>query len=135
MDHFAVVVFMIVTGQMNHPVQDQHPQFRGQSVRAAPRESPRRLRRNYNIAYVSIRVDFRRSPKRMRATRSRPPGRKREHVGWPLFISKFTVQPRHGRIAHKTDRDTFFREPKLALHAFAEPGQWFHSQWYAALAI
>jgi hypothetical protein len=34
---------VIETGQMNHPVQDQDPQFRGQSVRAPPRISPRGL--------------------------------------------------------------------------------------------
>src|SRR5256885_11357146 len=118
---------MIVTGEMNHSMQNQSPQLRAKPVRATPRISPGRFRRNYNISDVLLRPDSPRPPQRTRAAIFRPPHWEREYVGRSLFVSKFTIHARHGRIAHETDGDAFIGESKLALHAFAEPGQRFYS--------
>src|SRR5580704_17126724 len=120
---------------MNHPVQDQDPQFRGQSVRAPPRISPRGLGCDDNISDIMIRPGRPRPQERTRPASSRSVSRKREHVSWPLFVSKFSIHPRNGRIAYETDCDTFVRETQFVLHAFAEAGQRAYSQWYAALPI
>jgi hypothetical protein len=42
--HFAVIDFVVITGQVNHPVQDQHAQFGRQRSRMFLGVSPRRFR-------------------------------------------------------------------------------------------
>jgi hypothetical protein len=41
--HFAVIDFVVITGQVNHPVQDQHAQFCRQPPGMFPGVSPRRF--------------------------------------------------------------------------------------------
>src|SRR5207302_5551100 len=113
---------MIVTGQMNHPVQDQHPELGDQSARVTPCISPRGFWRNYHIPYILVGAPFPRLPNRTCPTSFSPPSGKGKHVGRSLLSSKVAIHPRHGQIAHETDADAFFGEAKFALHAIGEPG-------------
>src|SRR5260370_7364915 len=115
MHHFAAIAFVIVAGQVNHPMQNQHAQLRGQPTRAPPRVSPRSFRRNDNITYVTTRAGLVRCVIRRSAASSGAPSRKRQHVSWSLSMSKLAIHPRHGPVPHKTNDYAFFAEPNFSL--------------------
>ena len=107
--HFAVIGLVIITGEVQHSVQNQHFQFIGEGVAKPLRVLSCNLRRDGNIADQLVRTAI-------SAIRGRG---KRQYVGRPALFPEAAVQVTHGDVVSDQDID-LAAKPRSALGASGE---------------
>ena len=113
-----MIGFMIVPGQMDHPVKDQDPQLVRKFPRETSRVAPRRLSGYRDVPYVT-RLGLRTAPACLQIGYGRA-GRERENISRPAFAAKSPIQPSHCGIAHQLDGYGAFRKLQFVADLFEE---------------
>src|SRR5882724_11987782 len=98
------------------------------------RVAPRRGRSDRNISQKFAR--FLPASCTRQGSRSAPRGgRKRKHIGRPLFLAKRFVHPSDLRVAHQGNRDAGFLETEFPLQAAQKVFEWTPRQSHGSLLV